>query len=447
MYIPGRLLGGADALSRYGVRHCTEETAQQVARNSSPSAKQHLTGLLAAASNTETELTPFLIDEDEHLITSLSTDIRPVTWEEIKNITGRDPNMQSLVRLVRSSFPTTKEELTPELQQYWGCRKGLSVYDGVLLFNERIVIPPSVRTRVLRTLHSAHQGVTGMVLRAELSVFWPGMTRDIRDVRSGCTTCHTIAPSQANMPPIQPITPAYPFQHICADYFTLHGLYFGVIVDRFSNWFNVYKGTGGAACLVNMLTRLFQDVGVPDTITSDGGPEFKSEKLKDLLQQYGVHHRLTSVGFAHANTRAELAVKTAKRLLRENISPSGDLETAAVTRAVLQYRNTPDRDTGLSPTYLLLGRQLRDFLPAKPNQLPPVRTSRDLSSTWQEVAEWRELALAKRSTKNQENLSAKVKEHTPLALGDHVMIQNQVGNNPTRWNKRGVVVAILPHRQ
>jgi hypothetical protein len=50
---------------------------------------------------------------------------------------------------------------------------------------------------------------------------------------------------------------------------------------------------------------------------------------------------------------------------------------------------------------------------------------------------------------NQENLSSKVKEHAPLALGDHVMIQNQVGNNPTRWNKCGVVVAVavLLHRQ
>jgi hypothetical protein len=50
-----------------------------------------------------------------------------------------------------------------------------------------------------------------------------------------------------------------------------------------------------------MLNKLFQDIGVPDTITSDGGPEFKSEKLKALLRQYRVHHRLTSVGFAHAN--------------------------------------------------------------------------------------------------------------------------------------------------
>ena len=108
-----------------------------------------------------------------------------------------------------------------------------------------------------------------MTLRAEQSVFWPVMSLDIRDTRAKCRTCHTIAPSQPNMPPIQPIVPAYPFQHLCCDCFALHGNYFGVVVDRFSGWFNIYRGKGGATCLVDMMTKLFQDMGVPDTITSE----------------------------------------------------------------------------------------------------------------------------------------------------------------------------------
>ena len=224
--------------------------------------------------------------------------------------------MQTLMELTMSSLPTIKGELPSDLQQYWGCKEGLSVYDGVILYNNRIVIPPSAKTRVLQTLHSAHQGITGMTLRAELSVFWPGMTSDIRDIRNSCSTCHTIAPSQCNMPPVKSITPSFPYQHICADYFHLHGHYFAVVVDWFSNWFNISEGKGRAADLVTILTKLFQDIGVPDTITSNGGPEFKSDNLQALLQQYGVHHRLTSVRFAHTNTRSESAVRSAKRLVR-----------------------------------------------------------------------------------------------------------------------------------
>ena len=58
------------------------------------------------------------------------------------------------------------------------------------------------------------------------------------------------------------------------------------------------------------MTRLFQDFRVPQKLTSDGSPQFMSDKLQSCLRQYGLHQRLTSVGFAHANTRAELGVKS-----------------------------------------------------------------------------------------------------------------------------------------
>ena len=55
-----------------------------------------------------------------------------------------------------------------------------------------------------------------------------------------------------------------------------------------------------------------------------------------------------------------------KQLLRDNIDPKGKLNTDAVTRAILQIRNTPESDSGLSPAQILLGRTLRDTLPLQP---------------------------------------------------------------------------------
>ena len=51
-----------------------------------------------------------------------------------------------------------------------------------------------------------------------------------------------------------------------------------------------------------------------------------------------MHQRFKSVGFAHANTRAELGVKSAKRLRRDNIPSNGKVDKVAVTRALLTYR-------------------------------------------------------------------------------------------------------------
>ena len=133
--------------------------------------------------------------------------------------------------------------------------------------------------------------------------------------------------------------------------------------------------------MVVIMTKLFQDFALPETITSDGGPRFISD----------------------------------------NMSSIGNLDNMAVTKALLMYRNSPDRDTGQYRAYLLLGCHLRDILPSKPS----LGIASDLSSTWLEVAEYRELALDKRSAKAQE--MNHIKEHAPLEICTEL-----VGNKPLR---------------
>ena len=198
--------------------------------------------------------------------------------------------------------------------------------------------------------------------------------------------------------------------------------------------------------LVKIFARLFQDMGVPESLTTDGGTTYVSEQFKRFLSDYGIDHRVSSVGFPHGNTRSEIAVKSAKRLLRSNINDRGDLDTVAITRAMLEYRNTPDRDIGLSPAEMLYGRSLKDFLPSKPDKFIQPQYD-NLRKEWKDVAEWREKALAKRGTKIMDKLNEHTNELPGLSVGDHVLIQNQLGNNPSRWEKRGVIIEVLPYRQ
>ena len=43
-----------------------------------------------------------------------------------------------------------------------------------------------------------------------------------------------------------------------------------------------------------------------------------------------------------------------------NVSPNGDLNSDSILRAILQLRNTPDPDCGMSPAEIVFGRPLRD---------------------------------------------------------------------------------------
>ncbi|VDH96397.1 Hypothetical predicted protein, partial [Mytilus galloprovincialis] len=73
-----------------------------------------------------------------------------------------------------------------------------------------------------------------------------------------------------------------------------------------------------------------------------------------------------------SNCRAKVGVKNVKRMIDDNICSKGDLDTDAFQRTMLQYRNTPDRDTKLSPAMCLFGHPIRNFIPIPPsNQQVP----------------------------------------------------------------------------
>jgi len=205
-----------------------------------------------------------------------------------------------------------------------------------------------------------------MSARAETSIFWPGITKSIIKIREQYQNCNRIALSQPSAPPTQPILPDYPFQCISADYFHHRGSNYLVAVDRYSNWPIIGRGLQGAKGLINILRRLFGTYGIPDELSSDGSPEFTSPETDKFLNNWCVHHRLSSVAFPHSNCRAEVSVKTVKRLIMSNIGPHGTLDTDEVQRAILQYRNCPNPQTKLSPAMCIFGRPVKDFIPIFP---------------------------------------------------------------------------------
>ena len=79
------------------------------------------------------------------------------------------------------------------------------------------------------------------------------------------------------------------------------------------------------------------------------GLNLSAKVVEDMMEDYGIHHRISSVANPHTNARAELGVK---RMLMDIVSAKGILDRAVVSRALLQLRNTPDRDSKLSPAKL-----------------------------------------------------------------------------------------------
>ena len=82
--------------------------------------------------------------------------------------------------------------------------------------------------------------------------------------------------------------------------------------------------------------------------------------FQDYLKNWGCMNRTSSASYAQSNGRAELGVKTSKRLIRGNLAADGSLDCDKFAKAIMQYRNTPLKDGELSPARILFSRDLRD---------------------------------------------------------------------------------------
>ena len=368
-------------------------------------------------------------DGEDEILATIDNSAAALTWHRVREEVAKDPESQELLHWIRNG--ACDEDLTERLTPYRRHRLDLRELDGVPMLSERTIVPEKLRQEVLNTLHSAHQGVNSMMLRASDTVYWLSFKADIERVREHCLTCTAIAPSQPHLPPVDPEIPLYPFQHVCMDHFALNGKTYGVVVDRFTNWPCIYVGDASVD-VCKTLAKLSEDYGIPEIVSTDGARHYTSDTVKQFMKQYGIKHRASSVANAHSNCRAEVAVKTMKRLIRDNVTLSGNLDTAKLSRALLQYRNTRDRDIGKSPAEMLMNRQLRDFMPKHRTQL--------IGPVWERLARQREEALAVRGAKLKERLQQQTKSLLSLVTGERVVIQNQTGNYPRRWDKIGTIL-------
>ena len=131
------------------------------------------------------------------------------------------------------------------------------------------------------------------------------------------------------------------------------------------------SSTGSSKQLQDWLRHYFATYGIPEELATEGGLTYIAYETQKFMADYGVRHWLSSVAFSQSNKRAELGVKSMKLLIRENTNGDGNLTGNRFLQALMTYRNTPDRDMGLSPAQVIFGRNLRDFLPSPQSRLRP----------------------------------------------------------------------------
>ena len=289
---------------------------------------------------------------------------RDLRLQQIREATKADPTMQVLTKIIMSGFPTTKSCLSSEVLSYWNVRDQLSVLEELVLFDgDRIVIPQCMRKDVLALLHAGHQGLTKTRRLAQETVYWPGITADIKSTVEGCSACDEQRPSLPGEPLISTPVPEQPFIELHSDTFNFRGSHFLLIVDRTSCWWTIQKFKRGpdSPSTVKFFENFILEWGSPRRIRTDGGTNYTGSDFVEWCSKNYIEHCISAPYHHQSNGLAEITVRAAKRLLEA--TNTDDPGSFAFRKALREFRNTPMADGRPAPSVLVFGRPVNTELP------------------------------------------------------------------------------------
>ena len=83
--------------------------------------------------------------------------------------------------------------------------------------------------------------------------------------------------------------PTRPWSKISADLFQLDGSNYLVMVDHYSDFFELdpLSGNTSATTVIRAMKRQFARHGIPDECITDNGPQFESHEYSRFAREYG----------------------------------------------------------------------------------------------------------------------------------------------------------------
>ena len=121
----------------------------------------------------------------------IATDLRTIA----KETTNDEKLLKTLVCLERG----TLEQIPEEYKSY---QKQLSTRFGVVVYDDQINIPKSLRTTIIMFLHKKHAAIYKMTAAAK-PCWWP---RLVRDIQQKCDECIPCKMASKNIKPQSPMT-------------------------------------------------------------------------------------------------------------------------------------------------------------------------------------------------------------------------------------------------
>ena len=187
----------------------------------------------SALTKTSTSTTVHHVNALKHI------SISDMLLDELRCAIEKDDVMQILASTIDNGWPEKVEDVDSCIKMYFDVCDTLTACDGIILKGERVVIPRSMRHLVKERLHSAHLGYDSMMRRPRDLVFWPGMSKEIKQLADNCEICLEAKLRNQKETLIQHVPSDELWEKFGVDLFTIGNRDYLVTVDYFSSFWEV----------------------------------------------------------------------------------------------------------------------------------------------------------------------------------------------------------------
>ena len=355
------------------------------------------------AVNTELVKTSHVID---HIISDSNTDLKTVvepmlhsnqvtTRAQSKNNDPIAPLCNKVLNLdISEEELSTLQKSDPSLQKYFDLAENtlnekkvkngsysFSLCNGKLIrkFRQKgvvytqLIVPTCLRNRILSLSHDTPLGGHCSIKKTNFlltqSFFWPGISNDVKKYCNSCDICQKTRSKGRNIKaPLQThdfsdtknIT--LPFSKIAIDIVgelpmtTNKNRYILTVIDYATRWVEAIPLKNIDTVTVSeALCTIFTRFGFPSEVLSDGGPQFTSDLMYQVMKSLGITHKFTTPYHPQANGLCEKANGTIKNIIRKVAFDNTQEWDRYLHTTLYNIRSTPQETTGFTPFELVFG--------------------------------------------------------------------------------------------
>ena len=312
---------------------------------------------------------------------------------------------------------------------------------GLYFKADRIVVPNvgNLRKHLIKEFHdtpfSAHVGASRTYHALSRRYYWRGMKNDVRTYVQQCPSCQRN--KVVRQPPAGPLHPL-PVPDTAWDIITMDfvtGLppttvdkYNTIltVVDKYSRQVHLIPchDTVDSAGLARLFIReIFRLHGIPYTIITDRGPQFRSDFTTELMLALGTTIRLSSAHHPQTDGQTERYNAVVEEALRHYVQDACKNWDVYLPLLEFALNNSVNATTGVTPFFANTCTHPNVPLDIH-HQLPKKQYTRDFLDTWAQMQARVHDAIYRAQQNQKRYYDRKVK---PLVfdIGDQVLLNTK----------------------